>query len=284
LQAPTSGAGVAQPVTLDWADVQHAVSYEVRVDDSSTMSSPFVANRTVATSEAVLSGLPVRQLWWRVRAQNSAGVFGPFSTTRTFTPQAGSAAPSLSAFAVSPTSVIGGSSATGTVSLSAPAPIGGTAVMLTSADASASVPSSVTVAGGQSTATFAVSTTSVTSARPATLTATAGSTSRTATMTVDPPTTPTLPAPSLQSPANDARYDEGDTIGFNWTDVGGAAGYSIAIDDQETFASPITVRIVSASAYSTSTLPDTRMWWRARAFDSSGAAGAWSTSRRLEVR
>jgi hypothetical protein len=26
-------------------------------------------------------------LWWRVRAQNSAGVFGPFSSTRSFTPQ-----------------------------------------------------------------------------------------------------------------------------------------------------------------------------------------------------
>jgi hypothetical protein len=286
LVAPATGAtGVAQPVTLDWNDVQHAVSYEVRVDDSSSMSSPYVANPTVTTSDSVLSGLPTRQLWWRVRARNSAGVFGPFSSTRSFTPQSGTGTSSLSALAVSPTSVTGGASATGTVSLSAPAPLGGTAVGLTSSASAVSVPANVTVAAGQSSATFTVSTTSVTSAQSATLTATAAGASRTATVTINPPTTgSTLPAPSLQSPANDAQFNQGDTIVFNWTDVAGAAGYSIAIDDQQAFSSPLTVQTVSPSTYSTSTLPETRMWWRVRAVDSSGATGAWSTSRRFEVR
>ena len=77
LQSPANGAtGLAQPVTLDWNDVPNATSYEVRVDDTSTMSSPYVANPTVTASQAVLSGLPARQLWWRVRARNAAGVFG----------------------------------------------------------------------------------------------------------------------------------------------------------------------------------------------------------------
>ena len=88
LSSPANGAtGVAQPVTLDWNGVTNAVSYEVQVDNSSTIASPFVANQTVTASQVTLSGLPAQQLWWRVRARNSAGVFGPFSSVRTFTPQ-----------------------------------------------------------------------------------------------------------------------------------------------------------------------------------------------------
>jgi hypothetical protein len=88
LVSPANGAtGVAQPVTLDWNDVANATSYEVQVDNSSTIAAPFTANPTVTASQSTLSGLPAQQLWWRVRARNSAGVFGPFSSTRSFTPQ-----------------------------------------------------------------------------------------------------------------------------------------------------------------------------------------------------
>ena len=85
--SPAHGSTVPQPVTLDWTDVTNAVSYEVQVDNFSTISSPFVANVTVTASQATVSGLPAQQLWWRVRARNSAGVFGPFSSVRRFTPQ-----------------------------------------------------------------------------------------------------------------------------------------------------------------------------------------------------
>jgi trimeric autotransporter adhesin len=94
LVAPANGAtGVAQPTTLDWNDVTSATSYEVQVDDSSTIAAPFVANPTVTASQAPLSGLPARQLWWRVRARNASGVFGSFSSVRTFTPQSSSPPP-----------------------------------------------------------------------------------------------------------------------------------------------------------------------------------------------
>ena len=88
LVSPANGAtNVAQPVTLDWNNVTNATSYEVQVDNSSTIAAPFVANPTVTASQVTLSGLPAQQLWWRVRARNAAGVFGPFSSTRRFTPQ-----------------------------------------------------------------------------------------------------------------------------------------------------------------------------------------------------
>jgi hypothetical protein len=286
LQSPGNGVtGVAQPVTLDWNDVPNATSYEVRVDDTSTMSAPYVANPTVTASQAVLSGLPARQLWWRVRARNSAGAFGPFSSTRSFTPQAATGTTAvLSSLALSPTSVIGGASSTGTVTLTAPASSAGTVVSLTSSSGVVSVPPSVTVPGGQTSASFAASTSTVSTQTSVTLTATAAGVSRTATLTVNPPSSGTLAAPSLLSPSVDARFSVGQNIVFDWTDVPGAAGYTIAIDDQDTFSSPTELRTVTTSTFSTSTLPAARMWFRVRTLDATGTPGAWSGSRRFEVR
>ncbi len=285
LQSPGNTAtGVAQPVAFNWTDVANAVDYEIQVDTTSTISAPFSANQIVNVSQASIGNLPAQQLWWRVRARNAAGVFGPFSSTRRFTPAAASTTPSLSTFAVSPTSVVGGATSAGTVTLSSAAPTGGLVVTLTSSNAAAAVPASVTVAAGATTATFTASTLSVTAQTAITITATAGGVTRMATLTVNPAAGGTLPAPLLVSPAADARFDSGRTIVLDWSDVAGAASYTVQIDDQDTFSSPIVNQTVSASTYSSSTLPVTRMWWRARATDASGAAGAWSSARRFEVR
>lgn len=285
LQSPGNGVtGVAQPVTLDWNDVPNATSYEVRVDDSSTMSSPYVANPTVTTSQVVLSGLPTRQLWWRVRARNSAGVFGPFSSRFSFTPQSASTTPMLSTLTLTPPGVTGGNSSAGTVTLTAAAPSGGTTVSLASSNPAVSVPTSVTVPGGQTSSSFVASTTTVSTSTSVTVTASAAGVSRSATLTVSPPSSGTLSAPSLLSPAADVRFNSGQNIVFDWTDVPGAAGYTIAIDNQSDFSSPTVLQTVTASTFSTNTLPAVRMWFRVRALDAAGAPGAWSGSRRFEVR
>jgi len=65
----------------------------------------------------------------------------------------------VSSLSLSPNSVRRGSSATGTVTLTSPAPVGGVNVLLTSANTSvATTPASVTVPSGASSATFTVST------------------------------------------------------------------------------------------------------------------------------
>src|SRR5439155_1327587 len=67
--------------------------------------------------------------------------------------------PTVFSLTLNPTSVIGGlQTSTGTVTLGAPAPAGGAQVMLSSSNGAASVPSSVTVPAGATSATFAVST------------------------------------------------------------------------------------------------------------------------------
>lgn len=189
LVSPSNGAtGVAQPVTLDWNNVANATSYEVQVDNTSTVSAPFIANPTVTVSQATLSGLPAQQLWWRVRARNSAGVFGPFSSTRRFTPQSAPAAPTLTSIALSPATVVGGNTSQGTATLTSAAPTGGAVVTLTSSNtAVATVPASVTIAAGATSATFTVTTVAVGASTSVTITGVYNGTTRTATLTATPP-------------------------------------------------------------------------------------------------
>jgi hypothetical protein len=67
----------------------------------------------------------------------------------------------ISVISLNPSSVTGGSSSTGTVTLTSPAPAGGAAVTLSSNSAAATVPASVTVGAGSTTGTFMVSTSAV---------------------------------------------------------------------------------------------------------------------------
>ena len=96
-------------------------------------------------------------------------------------------APVAASVTVSPTSVLGGTSSTGTVTLSGPAPTGGRIVDLSSNLAAATVPVSVTVAAGASTATFSVATTPIATNAIATLSATNNGVTVTTSLTVRGP-------------------------------------------------------------------------------------------------
>jgi hypothetical protein len=205
----------------------------------------------------------------------------------TVTPDSG-APPLLQAVGISPISVPGGTSATGTVLLSSPAPAGGISVTLaTSNSAVAVVPGVVSVAAGQTSATFTVTTFTVTNNTSVTITAfydTTASATLTVTTGGSPSPTPGLGAPSLISPPADARFAPGANITFDWSDVSGATSYTIQIDDRDTFPAPLVVdQAVATSQFSTSTLPTLTMWWRVRA-NGTGGSGPWSVARRFEVR
>ncbi len=94
----------------------------------------------------------------------------------------------VSALGVNPASVAGVGSSTGTVTLSGPAPAAGTVVQLTSSNTSAAtVPGTVTVAAGATSATFTANTLTVAAATSVTISATYQGTTKTATLTVNPP-------------------------------------------------------------------------------------------------
>jgi len=93
----------------------------------------------------------------------------------------------LSTIAISPASVTGGTTSQGTVTLSAPAPVGGLTVALSSDSSAATVPASVTIASGSSSTTFTVTTTAVTGSTAATISAVYDGITKTAVLTLDAP-------------------------------------------------------------------------------------------------
>jgi len=95
--------------------------------------------------------------------------------------------PTLSSIGLNPASVTGGSSSTGTVTLSGPAPNYGSTVNLSSSAPAATVPASVTVAAGGSSANFTVNTSAVSASTPVTITASYAGATKTASLTVNPP-------------------------------------------------------------------------------------------------
>src|SRR5471030_2257458 len=93
--------------------------------------------------------------------------------------------PVLRSVTINPLSVVGGSTATGTVRLSGVAPGQGLSVTIESGSVSAWVPQFVTVPGGSSVGQFVVSTSVVSTNTPALISASLGSITKTATLKVE---------------------------------------------------------------------------------------------------
>ena len=94
-----------------------------------------------------------------------------------------------------------------------------------------------------------------------------------------PPAPPPVPAaPALLSPI------DGDTppqpITFDWSDVAGAASYTIQIANTIAFSAPLVRNVsVTSSIYATTSLATTTQFWRVRGVNSAGTAGPWSAVR-----
>jgi hypothetical protein len=102
-----------------------------------------------------------------------------------------------------PTSVNGGTTSQGTVTLGSPAPSGGTVVTLSSSNtAVATVPTSVTIPAGSTSESFTVSTSDVTFQTLVAITASAGSATESATLKVNPPPSPVTVASLALNPTS----------------------------------------------------------------------------------
>ena len=93
----------------------------------------------------------------------------------------------LQSVSLSPSTITGGAMSTGTVTLNGPATASGLVVKLKSSSPSATLPATVSIAAGKTSATFTVKTTAVGSIKSLTITGTLGTVSRTATLTINPP-------------------------------------------------------------------------------------------------
>ena len=101
-------------------------------------------------------------------------------------------APQLNTVNVNPTTVTGGATCTGSVTLSGIAPQGGATVTLSSSDPNAAVPASVTIPANASSVTFPVDVKPVASPVVVAVTATYNTLTKTAHFTVTPPSLATL--------------------------------------------------------------------------------------------
>jgi hypothetical protein len=202
--------------------------------------------------------------------------------------------PTLASMSVSPATVNAGDGATGTITLPSAAPSGGVVVSLFSRiPGSATVPPSVTVPAGATKASFPIATFAgfPNSTTSVLLTATNQGTLVASSITVvtgDSPSsggTVSLAAPKPLSPSADQRFPLGASVTFDWSDVAGAASYTIQIDDRDSFSAPlVATQMTTTSQFTTATLPRTTMWWRVRATSATGATSAWSSARRFEVK
>ena len=114
-----------------------------------------------------------------------SATYGGLTRTTTFTVTPAVTAAALAGLTLDRTSVVGGTNAVGTVTLTAPAPSGGAAVALASSQSAvASVPASVVVAAGATSATFTVSTAATKKNAVATISASYAGVTKTTTIKV----------------------------------------------------------------------------------------------------
>src|SRR5438046_423442 len=162
----------------------------------------------------------------------------------------GTATVTLSALALNPTSVTGGTqSSTGTVTLSGPAPSGGAVVSLSSNNTTAArVPSSVTVAAGATTASFTVSTSAVSASVAVTISAAFGGTTRTATLTVNPATPPPVTLSSLTlNPTSVTGGTQSSTGTVTLSRPAPSGGAAVSLSSSNTFTARVPASVTVAA-------------------------------------
>ena len=179
--SPTSVAGgVSSTGTVTLTDPAGPNGLVVNLSSSSSTAS---VPTSISIPAGALTGwftINTRQVSTLSAATITAGIGATTATAvLSVTPTA------MTEVTISPSTVLEKTSATGTVTLSGPAPSGGSLVTLSSNSSCASVPASVSVPAGATTATFTITTSVVSYNTVATISATLNGT-KTATVTVEP--------------------------------------------------------------------------------------------------
>jgi len=142
----------------------------------------------------------------------------------------------------------------------------------------------VTIPAGSPHAGVLIHTTNPAAPTTVTLSVSGGGVTKSATLTVNPIPLSPLPAPSLAAPASGSRFSVGQTIPFDWSDVGGAASYTLQVGSSSSFAAVVLERTVTASQLSVALTAAGDRFWRVRAHRADGSPGAWSAVRSIRIR
>jgi thermitase len=173
----------------------------------------------------------------------------------------GGGTPSLSSLSLNPSTVVGGNPSTGTVYLTAPAQSGGFTVQLSSSNPSvASVPSSVTVPQGQTSANFTVTTTPVTSQTNVTITASAQGVTRQATLTVTPQPSVTLQSLTISPSSVWGGSNATGTVTLTGPAPAGGAVVQLRSSDTSAATVPSSVTVPAGQTSASFTIRTTSCW------------------------
>ena len=157
--------------------------------------------------------------------------------------------PVLSSVTVSPSAVAGGTSSTGTVTLSGPAPLGGAVVSLSSDNTSAAtVPASVTVAAGAASATFTIATVPVSSTTIARISGLFGGVTRSSNLTVN---LPSLSSLSLNPSTVQGGNSSTGTVTLSGPAPTGGAVVSLSNSNTSTATVPASVTVAAGATSAT---------------------------------
>lgn len=153
--------GVGDPVLFTWSDSDSAgiAGYEIEVSPDSNFPPNFIDfHAGVRQAQVVLSGIGNITWFWRVRAADNDGNLSAWSKASTFSLSSSSNTPAATFVTSDDFDITGAGSTTGHVFLSSKAPSGGAVVSLsTDTPSLVSIPSSVTVPAGATSADFPVS-------------------------------------------------------------------------------------------------------------------------------
>lgn len=158
----------------------------------------------------------------------------------------------LASLSIDPSVFVGGETTRGTVTLHDPAPAGGLMLAVAADDAAATVPSTVAVAQGATTATFTITTRAVSSDVRIRITVSAGTSSLTALMRI----TPLITVKSLT--VADTRITGGNsttaTVTLNAANTRGATVVSLQSERSDDVRVPSSITIASGSTTGTFTV------------------------------
>ena len=189
-----------------------------------------------------------------VAASTPVTITATYNTvTRTATLTVTASTATLSSFSLNPTSVVGGSPSTGTVTLSGPAPLGGAVVtVLSSNTAAAQVPATVTVEAGQTTATFPVTTSPVARNTQPTISARYSGTTLTTRLMV---TAPTMSLHTISPSSVQGGNPSTGTVTLNGPAPAG--GLVITLSSNRTAVAQVPASVTVAAGATTATYPIT---------------------------
>jgi subtilisin family serine protease len=177
---------------------ENPVSFEIELNKNGVITLRYGAgNQKLWPVVGISGGAPDA---YPVASHTSESAFKSLANAQTvvFTPrQPVAPTVSISSLTVTPSSIVAGKTATGKVTLSAPAPAGGVVVNLSDDLPSTTMPASITIAAGTTSKTFTITTASVVSAATGQVRAASGVSVATAPLTVQP----LAPASLVLSPA-----------------------------------------------------------------------------------